>query len=484
MTMNFDELARLKRLFAQGVKPLPKFRRVLHEAELIDERFGRYGEGFIDIERLIRIHERITAAKTVAVVEPDEIRWLGRLVFLDIDEAHKALDEPRYVSDAIRRVLVEANGGLARTFLRSYASSETAARPQAAVVEGVRTVAALTPDAAPLAASGLLTTDPAGEAAAALKGEGVTADGLLELSGGWFRKSSPLTREVWRRRLAEHRARIAAAMGGRGLSEALSTIVGDSTGPDGALLWPRFARDLAHSILGPYADDKGYLPPEHEQRLLTDAMVRLFGDPRDPEARWRWADIEDEFKALIRHWLLGRQLNSTLEMVKALTGSGKVEARQWDDRERFWKAYWRAGRVTSCKIYIQDRMKATPGWRAVNARFHGKCDYSGTLTGIGSREQVIMMIRIDEDILAVEVNFNGSLRIGSSVNEKRVSQNIRLDVYGRRIVPIGPWLDTVNYSKQVVPWGKAFPHLGPWQNSASDLIHTLSGLAVPNGARC
>ena len=473
MTIPLEEYEQFERMFGRGLRRLPKFRRLQDAVDRVDERYGEYGDAFIDTERLLRIYAKIHESQSVDALPNDELRYVGRLLFLGVDADHP----PLIAEAAVRRSTLSRAAsfapGLKRTFLKSYCASESAATDRdARLLADLRTLAEDCPRGDVLLSGAWLQVGAIGSTARLLNARAPTGEAIAEMSGGWFRPDSPFCREAWRLRIGYRRRQIDQVKGDLDrLDPILDVTEADSLDRTGALIWGEFANEIADAVLGPYLDDRGYLPNEFEERRLSDFMLKLFGDPADPTARWQWAAIQAKFLELIEHWKKGRQIHSTLAFVRELTSSTGVSAKHWEERERYWKAYWRAGRVRGCRVFVKDRLRSDWIWSRAR-KFQNACDFKGVLTSSSSAiDQMVLMIMLDSDITVLEVNYVGKMRIGQTIQASRSGHR---DVSASR--------SRLDYQMDVMNFGEPVIHNAGWQTRASQIIRRLSGRPIPAGA--
>lgn len=480
MTESIEELrlARMQRLFRMSLRPMPKFTRLLEAVRDVDDQYGEFGEGFIDLRRLIELHEAISTSTSLDVVKDEDLRHVGRLLFLDVDDAHRALYPNEAIRrSAFRRIESAPEVQLRTGFLRNYCMSEAPFSGIPGLNQAMESIARQTPRGAAIVRCGFFGNAPARALLDLIPKDRLIADVLPELTEGLVRRISPVAREVWKARVPQYGMRIATAINNEDspLQDVLAFILHDSTDGNGSLRWPGFENELAGALLNPFIERPDLLPSEEEEDLLAGIMLRLFGHPEDPEARWKWVDIEKRWRELVEHWLHGRQLNGALELVHELTDPSGDFIRHWEERERYWKAYWRAGRLRGCRVYFKKALCTSFRWtKAVRLRqaSHNRLDISGRLYG-GNQgiDQMVLLMQLDDDVLVAEVNYNGSMHIG------RVAQRDRLSAGTRNI---GPWKDFIDYA-ELRYLEETVPHQSGWQGKASSIIRKMTGHPAPAG---
>ena len=473
---NDNAIGRIERLFEFSLRPMPKFKNLAKEVSLVDERYGRYGSRLFDPMHLLELYKLVSSSNSFSVIKPEEKHYIGRLLFLDVDENHKALyTDKKLCSEALNAIAIEQNDTLSNQFLKNFCLGETFIHQTPTLRSQLAEMARNCSKGASLINIGLFEDNPVQRILDSIPTEGLLSTELPKISQGLIQLTSPIAREVWFKRIEHYKILVAKNIhNSDNLERILSFIIQDSQDKDGTLRWPGHENQLAEALLSPYIQDSGNLPSHKIEKLLSKILLQFFGHPEDPEAHWRWADIEEKWKHLIQHWLRGRQLDGALELVRTLTSF----IDQWGERERFWKAYWQAGRIRNCKVYFKDSLRYSTDWakaEKINNKYNDKLDLSGVLTSSsGSFDQMVLLIQLDDDIIAAEVNYNGSLRIGHCLIESRLSDIQRQE-------KLGLWRQKIRYDDLYGLEVDGIRHVSGWQAKASQRIQELSGLVPPKG---
>ena len=230
----------------------------------------------------------------------------------------------------------------------------------------------------------------------------------------------------------------------------------------------RQADAFAKAVLKPYDKGSGKLPTLPVQEQLWQFFERIFGETNDPESALVWRLISEWIKALVEHWKQGRALIDAFDLVETI--ARKYAPRQattpklhWAKRCEFWRQIWNNGHITACKVFVRDAI--------MRSQEVLKYQETGVPIGIVRKDpylmkgQAVIAMTVRDAVLAVEVNFNGALRIVDLHSHPSMNyhQNSRLPPDWRYD------LDRV---------GANIRHDTGWENRASYAINKIVGFRI------
>ncbi len=126
------------------------------------------------------------------------------------------------------------------------------------------------------------------------------------------------------------------------LLDLLAALPGNSEAP--------FSPGVVHGLMAPWLDRA---PPAELKRRLQTLLLARIGDPRF-QGGARWASLAQAMAArghpnasrvegLMRQWLIGEAFELFFKLLADTTGN----AQQWQRRERYWRRYLDAGRISN-----------------------------------------------------------------------------------------------------------------------------------------
>lgn len=298
--------------------------------------------------------------------------------------------------------------------------------------------------------------------------------------------SAAFCRYAWTRRFPAYQSRVQAAANGRGwrhsgaLSEeekaVLDFIFKDScfTAASGVRSL-RFSGideqtliDFVQAITKPYAQGSRIFEGESE---FPTGMISAFTDffqQTMPREVYPMPRLQAEINRLLLFWNSGAALQGVFDFAEWLIKKLGGDQFPWQPRLKFWKAYWRAGRMSRTPVLFVSGNK-NPEWhKALFKRETGKKLTVTIHQVIGSMQaNVCFAFFIDNDTVAVDGDARFALRIGTLA-----AAYSRL-LYTR--TPTGEML--MNWTNE-----QTVRHIhGYWQSRANELIEQHTGRSTPVG---
>lgn len=226
--------------------------------------------------------------------------------------------------------------------------------------------------------------------------------------------------------------------------------------------------DFVHAITKPYARGSRLFEGESEFPAgMIAALTDFFQRTMPPEV-YPMPRLQAEIKGLLLFWKSGAALQLVFDfaewLVKRLGGSQFP----WQPRLKFWKAYWRAGRMSQMPVLFVNANKK-PEWCRLQFERETRKKLTVTINKVSGIMQanVCFAFFIDDDTVAVDGDANFALRIGTLT-----AANSRL-LYTR--TPTGEML--MNWTKE-----QTIRHIhGYWQGRANELIEQYTGHSAPVG---
>lgn len=177
-----------------------------------------------------------------------------------------------------------------------------------------------------------------------------------------------------------------------------------------------FAQAIVQPLLEESANDgRALILQKDVETAITAFFTSLIG-PKGEGNRELWAFIES---------LVGpiKQLEEAFDFVDLLLQT-QYDRRSWMERQRFWRHYWRAGRIKHCRVFVAASRKLYLRY-TYRDRYPHLVDSLGTLSGL-NKMQVMVLMEVSgnaSSVLVCEFSHTGALRINTPTELVNMSRH-------------------------------------------------------------
>lgn len=489
------DIKRIQALFTLARRPIPKFVKVKTEKLSIEEKHGSDGRKLFLRDALARLYDKYLSQGALTNFSEKDLRLFPLSVFQGAGHDRPALylESPNVVDRLQKLILGKRDTESLNSFVRAFCSSEAAVSCDPQCRELVIAVARQCPRYAPHLEEGLLNDQSWAMVALNMPEHTQTAEAIETQTKGLYKRNTPFAREVFRCRLPQFGNMLSRCVDEElDFSREFDFIRREASRQNSSFMWPECTTDFVDALLDPFCIPGERVPSMEFQDELLTLLTNFFGDPDDPVNDWCWKNISQRSKDTLQFWKMGRILFSALALVREMTqlNFDTRVTRHWIERETFWKAYWRAGRVRNCSVFY--RRDKSARYRDILAR-HGKLVPSGFLRD-GQPKHVVLLIELDDNIVAAEVNSDGQLHLGFNTSQELPSgQRYSLGplpyMSGYPEIALKHTAKSLNLRlnanqisyMSVKGFGIGITHGHNWQRVAGDVIQYLSQRPSPMG---
>jgi hypothetical protein len=215
----------------------------------------------------------------------------------------------------------------------------------------------------------------------------------------------------------------------------------------GAAAFQPVRSHLAEALLAPWQDAT---PDDSLRELITDFLLRHFGDPRiRPE---KWVNVDEGATAVLRRWLTRIALEQFFEVVDQV-----AEAGHWMYRRPFWMSYYRMNVIDDAWVLFG------PQARHLAKSVLPEVASFGMLDNPRLANHSIILMRIGGLTIA-EVSHTGKCRIW--VDGSRRAPRLYRTRYYRNDIEDNPDFEQVHNNSDRFYW----------QNSIAQFIRVRTGI--------
>lgn len=489
------DIKRIQALFVLARRPIPKFVKVKSEKISIENKHGSNGRKLFLRDTLARLYDKFMAHGVLTSFSTQDLQVFPYAVFLGAEGDRPALYAkfPRIVSVLQKKILQGEDIESLDNFVHAFCISEAAVSCDSNCRKLLVDLAMVSPNYRNHAINGLFDDRVWIRIAHDIPYHVLTSEAVEKLTHGVYRRNTPFAREVFRCRLSQFASILTHCVDQKSdFHKELDFIRRETSRQNSQFVWPEYAPDFIEALLDPFSVNSGRFPPTDFQNELLTLLTNFFGDPDDPVNDRHWKNISQKSKDTLRFWKIGRMLFAALDMVREMTKlnfDARV-TRHWLERDTFWKAYWRAGRIRNCSVFY--RRDKSGRYRDILSRY-------GTIVPIGflrdcQPKHVVLLIELDDNLIAAEVNSDGQLHLGFNTKQE-IPSNQRYSLGLLPYLSAHPEKDLLNTAKalglrldarqisylSVKTFGIGITHNHNWQRVAGDVIQYLSQRPSPIG---
>ena len=156
-------------------------------------------------------------------------------------------------------------------------------------------------------------------------------------------------------------------------------------------------------------------PDQSTQNYLLNKSIEYIGDPRIKKTRWTNPVLID-VKKIIVEWLVGRDIDLFINIVRKTSSENTVANRQWQYREKFWKGLHALKYIKNTQLYLGPLGNAVAKNLDIDKIELAKLKR-------GSQNQCVLLMKVknesiwsQKEITIAEWNTNGKCRIWKDGN--------------------------------------------------------------------
>lgn len=455
------ETQRLLAKFDLGHKPIPRMNSIQATATKIK---SFWGEGLaLSNEMLHALWRKIRLQRSEAVLTRLEMLALGRVVFTEVAQGLYPLCQERPSLEAALDLLSKQSDPhvdqtFTKLYFRHFPDPEYTSYDAYKMVKEWARNHPVSPQPIKLA---FYSAFGPHQVAELIRGDETVAEGVARLTRGLADADAAFTHFTWVEAIPQYRVKMQVASANIQTFLTFIDHLKAEVLVDGNFRSPKHLLPFTQALLGHFIEHPSEAPETAVQHEILNFFESFLGDRKDSANALRWQPIRRVVDDLFDHWAVGRKLNNifsfTLKII-AQTGN-QASTRHWEDRRPFWMAYWRAGRIKSCRLYAPQN-KIIDYRSHFRSAFPDVVDDLGTISGRGITN-IMLMMELDNDLVVTEFSDNGKLRIGA---KNRYINTSKANV---------EWFEVMSYADEGIT------HTSNWKTKAHEAISQLSHLRPP-----
>ncbi len=455
------ETQRLLAKFDLGHKPIPRMNSIQATATKIK---SFWGEGLVlSNEMLHALWRKIRLQRSEAVLTRLEMLALGRVVFTEVAQGLYPLCQERPSLEAALDLLSkqsdpQVDQTFTKLYFRHFPDPEYTSYDAYKMVKEWARNHPVSPQPIKLA---FYSAFGPHQVAELIRGDETVAEGVARLTRGLADADAAFTHFTWVEAIPQYRVKMQVASANIQTFLTFIDHLKAEVLVDGNFRSPKHLLPFTQALLGHFIEHPSEAPETAVQHEILNFFESFLGDRKDSANALRWQPIRRVVDDLFDHWAVGRKLNNIFSFtLKIIEQTGRRDStRHWEDRRPFWMAYWRAGRIKSCRLYAPTK-KITDYRSRFRTDFPDVVDDLGTLSG-RPNTNIMLMMELDNNLVVTEFSDNGKLRIGAKNQYINTSKaNVE-------------WLKVMSYANREIP------HTPLWKTTADTAICILSGLRPP-----
>lgn len=168
----------------------------------------------------------------------------------------------------------------------------------------------------------------------------------------------------------------------------------DLLAPDGRLMFPTQAPNVADAILLPFVE---VAPPAEVQASIQAFLLTHLKDPRLTQTGW--ARVTPAAKDVMLRWMVSASLEDFFALI-----ARRAQENHWRYRKAFWSAYLKGGHIAHAWVILGENAELE-----ARRRWQGAIPAHGRLPG-GDPDHCVLLLQIGTVVIA-EWSHNGTCRV-------------------------------------------------------------------------